>query len=139
MNPYSDICANRHGGNTESIDANIDTARKKARDRALITDFFRRHGPHICEEAEAALDMSHQTCSARISELKADGILEPTKDRRETRTGSMARVLKLASEDAPTPTPTTSPQPEPVKPRPKPVPVVGAPLQGSLFDVSPKP
>lgn len=134
-NPYADICANRHGGNAESIDANVDTARKKDRDRAAILKQYRNHGPQTCAEIEAALDMPHQTCSARISELKADGLLEPTKDRRETPTGSLARVLRIAEPEPPaapaTPPPATPPPALP----PRAVTVTG---QGLLFELERK-
>lgn len=45
-----------------------------------------------CDEAEVALDLRHQTVSARIRELSLDGRLVETKNRRRTRAGRYAAV-----------------------------------------------
>jgi hypothetical protein len=50
----------------------------------------------ICEEAERLLGMRHQTCSARFSEMKRDGLLVVTGERRKTSTGCRADVLALS-------------------------------------------
>lgn len=52
-----------------------------------------------CDEAEVALNLSHQTCSARCTELKRQGKvsaqeqMDGTKIRRPTRSGRNADVL----------------------------------------------
>ena len=90
-----DICANRHRGNTESRAANVRT--DKERDAARILDYLRRKGDATCDEAEQALAMSHQTTSARFSDLKYAGRIVPT-ERRRTRTGSWAQAWKAADQ-----------------------------------------
>jgi predicted ArsR family transcriptional regulator len=65
------------------------------RDRRLLLVYASKVTSFTCDEAEQQLKMSHQTCSARIHDLCADGFLIETGDRRPTRTGSPARVLTL--------------------------------------------
>lgn len=88
-----DICRNRHGGNPESEVANQQT--NKQRDSRMVMDaLFQAGGLGMtCDELEVELGMSHQTCSARCSELKRDGKVLTTTRRRETRAGCPARVL----------------------------------------------
>jgi len=52
-----------------------------------------------CDEVEEALSLSHQTASARISEMKnpSVGILENSKRRRKTRSGRGATVWVVKS------------------------------------------
>ena len=45
------------------------------------------------DEIERMYDLKHQTCSARLSELKKSGELIDSGKRRETRSGSKAAVL----------------------------------------------
>ena len=45
-----------------------------------------------CDEAELALGLSHQTCSARFRELTRRGWLSKTLEKRKTRSGRGARV-----------------------------------------------
>lgn len=85
-----DICSNRHGGNAESVEAN--RAVNKSRLRLLILANL-RFRDMTCEEVENATGLSHQTCSARFSELKRDGLIEPTK-RRKTRSGRWAMAWR---------------------------------------------
>ena len=87
-----DICTSHHGGNIFSIAANHQT--NKRRDTARIIDHLRTVPNSTCDEAEIALAMNHQTCSARFSELKRDGLITPA-GRRKTRTGSSAQVWRL--------------------------------------------
>lgn len=61
-------------------------------------------GPATCDELEQALRLSHQTCSARCCELRADGSIVDSGERRPTRSGSKATVWRLA-----TPTTTAAP------------------------------
>lgn len=94
----NDICRNYHGGNKESDDAFNQTKRHSQRDRETILRFGRSEGDRgfTCYEAEKYTGMPHQTASARISELKKSGHIIPTDRRRETGTGSMARVYVLS-------------------------------------------
>lgn len=101
-----DICARRHRGNRESVAANGVT--NKLKDRARILARFERLGNAgaTCDDIELLLGMSHQTASARMAELKRDGVLvlKPLRggnlfeyERRLTRTGATAAVLVLAA------------------------------------------
>ncbi len=87
-----DITARKHGGNAESEEANLRT--NKARDRARIITLLRER-ELTCEEVSLALSMPYTTCSARLSELKKDGLAVATGERRPTRSGSPAAVLRL--------------------------------------------
>jgi hypothetical protein len=101
---FDDICAGRHGGNPESVAANprSDT---KARDQAAILMELERCGERgaTCDELEWQTGLSHQTCSARCSELKASGdvVTKPVGwnayEKRRTRSGKLAAVLILAA------------------------------------------
>lgn len=88
-----DICANHHGDNPESLAAAATT--HAARDRKLVLDQLRHAGTRgmTCDELEQVLNLRHQTCSARCSELKRDGIVVTNGQRRKTRTGCNAAVL----------------------------------------------
>jgi hypothetical protein len=98
----SDICANRHQGNAESSAANKRVAPKKADLREMLRQWFvfRGSAGGTCEEASVALGMRYTTCSARISELKADktlvGVLsaDGKQVRKKTSGGSSAAVLR---------------------------------------------
>lgn len=92
-----DICRNNHGGNPESEAANLQT--DKRRDSRRIVDALVNVGWNglTCDELEVRLAMSHQTCSARCSELKRDGTIAVKSAKRFTRTGSSAGVLVLAN------------------------------------------
>lgn len=98
-----DICRNYHGGNPESEAANEETL--KSRDRKRIHDVLLSAGlqGRTCDELEIVTGLSHQTCSARCSELLRDGIIVRKPDpvlkymRRPTRTGCQAAVLILKS------------------------------------------
>lgn len=71
--------------------------------RQAIIDLIRSRGLHGCtsDEAEVALGLPHQTCSARFCELKAppDGsepLIETIGEVRKTRTGARAIVYIIA-------------------------------------------
>lgn len=49
-----------------------------------------------CDEVEVRLGLRHQTCSARIRELVLLGRLVDTGAKRRTRSGTPARVYRLA-------------------------------------------
>jgi hypothetical protein len=89
-----DITRNYHGGHPRSEEANMRT--RKTADMSRIVLLMKEHPRGlICDEAEKLLGMRHQTCSARFSEMKRDGLLLPTGERRKTSTGSNADVLAL--------------------------------------------
>jgi hypothetical protein len=87
-----DICARNHGGNECSKEANRVTS--KSIDRKLIVEYLGTVTDATCDEVEIALEMNHQTCSARFSELKREGIIVPTV-KRATRTGCKAQAWRL--------------------------------------------
>ena len=60
--------------------------------RLQILNFIRQVGTATCDECEVRLDMRHQTCSARICELKVSGLIVDTGERRVTRSGRSAAV-----------------------------------------------
>jgi hypothetical protein len=87
-----DICARNHGGNDCSKQANRVTS--KSIDRKLIVEYLKTVPSATCDEVEMALEMNHQTCSARFSELKREGIIVPTV-KRATRTGCKAQAWRI--------------------------------------------
>lgn len=91
MNP--DICANRHGGDAQSKAANAST--NKQRDAAEILGLmeFGKSDDYTCQEASDILKMPYTTASARFSDLKRDGLIEPT-TRRKTRSGCTAMAWR---------------------------------------------
>lgn len=90
----SDITSNNHGGNEFSAAAHESVRPTKQRDQARIWSYVESTGESgtTCDAIESALGMSHQTASARVSELKRDGRLELNGERRPTRTGRTAGV-----------------------------------------------
>jgi len=90
-----DITRNYHGGNPQSVEANKRT--RKSQDRARVLQHIWSCGRSgcTCYEAEIALGMRHQTCSARFSDLKNDGVIIGTGQTRPTDTGSPAEVCVL--------------------------------------------
>jgi predicted transcriptional regulator len=84
-----DICFTHHGGNAESVSANLCT--DKERDRARILSHLRSVGEATCDEVEIALNIKHQTCSARMSEMKRDGMIVPGQ-RKRTSSGCWAQA-----------------------------------------------
>jgi hypothetical protein len=87
-----DICYKNHGGDECSVDANRTTA--KSRDRLRIIGYLKKVTDATCDEVEIALGMNHQTCSARFSELKMQGIITST-TKRPTRTGCLAKAWTI--------------------------------------------
>ena len=87
-----DITHNYHGGNQQSVAANKRT--NKARDRARIYAHIHTCGMYgsTSDECEVALDMGHQTCSARFTDMKCDGLLIPIGIKRKTRHNCDAEV-----------------------------------------------
>lgn len=91
-----DVTEGYHGGDPESADANKSIASSKSEIRGRILDWMRREVKDaICDEASEALHLKHQTCSARFTELKRSGLIEPTGQLRPTRSGCNAKVYRL--------------------------------------------
>jgi hypothetical protein len=90
-----DICRNYHGGNPESVAANRRNAKGRQAQAAAVFDHVVKQGAAgaTCWEVEQALGLSHQSASARLSELKARGRLRPNGKKRKTASGSSAAVL----------------------------------------------
>lgn len=90
-----DICAGRHRGNEESEMAfdGISPEREKLYRRVLRAIDREPHYQGLtCEEISIRTGIAYTTCSARLSEMKRDGILEKI-GTRATRSGSKAAVL----------------------------------------------
>lgn len=90
----NDICQNRHGGNPESVKANRKARKGADRVKKLILAALAGTGGSSCEGVESLTGLSHQTCSARISELKRDGRIVKC-GTTKTRSGSTAAVYRI--------------------------------------------
>jgi hypothetical protein len=88
-----DICESRHGGSGNSSAAHDSIIESKAAMRGRILRHLRAI-PSTCDEVEVALSMSHQTASARFSEMRRDGFIREV-GKRATRTGRMAAVMAV--------------------------------------------
>lgn len=75
------------------------TAHHRRKDYGRILDYVTEQGEDgaTCDQIEAALDMRHQTCGPRCTELKRDGKLAESGRRRPTRSGALAAVLVLGA------------------------------------------
>lgn len=87
----ADICANNHRGNPLSLEAHasVDSASL----RMAIWKHLQKVGAATCDQVERDLNLSHQTCSARFSELKRDGWIFPTGKTQPTRSGRAAMTF----------------------------------------------
>lgn len=65
--------------------------------RRLVWEHLTMRGPQTCDQIEAASGLSHQTCSARCTELLRMGCLARTGEKRRTRTGRHAWVLEATA------------------------------------------
>lgn len=89
-----DICEYYHKGNEHSEIANRMVA--KVAQRRLILEALERRGEASCEELEVLTFLKHQSASARVSELKRDGLIVICGVSR-TRSGSPCALYKLSS------------------------------------------
>ena len=91
-----DICENRHGGADTSVQANKKV--QKTKDRELIYGYIYHAGRfgHTLDELCVMLHRNPNEISGRITELKAEGRIVDSKERRLTRTNSWARVYKVS-------------------------------------------
>lgn len=87
-----DVCRNRHGGDRESEAANRRV--NKTKDKALIHNLIKATQQEgiTLDELSILLKRAPNQISGRISELKRDGFVIANGQRRETRTGSTAKV-----------------------------------------------
>lgn len=97
-----------HNGTDTSIDAAEshtpeDAKNLRARVYALIATRSSTSGKLVgvtSDEAEAELELSHQTCSARFNELRNRGLIVDSGERRKTRSGRNAAVYVVKGSDA---------------------------------------
>lgn len=54
-----------------------------------------KRDPRACFEIEEDLDLSHQTASARITQLRKDGLIEDSGEKRRTRSMRQAIVWRV--------------------------------------------
>lgn len=73
--PMPDITRHRNKANPESAAANKVVAPHKSDLRASIVAHLRLHPNRTCKEISEELQMGYTTASARISELKRDGVV----------------------------------------------------------------
>jgi predicted ArsR family transcriptional regulator len=89
-----DITKNKHGGNSYSTAAHDSIKHgKTAKDRKRVIEYIMKQGNATCDETAAALDMPSQTCSARFTELKRDGLIVSAGISRLTRNGRNAEAF----------------------------------------------
>lgn len=87
-----DVCKNNHKGSEESEAAHRVT--NKERDAKAILTYLATVKDATCDEIEVALNLRHQTASARWSDLKKAGMLVAT-TQRKTRANCLARAYRL--------------------------------------------
>jgi len=92
-----DITLRKHGGNSASNDANLRIAASKETMRSEIYKFAILNGTFgiTLHEVVSHLKMPIQSASARLSELKRDGVLEPKGDERR---GNAAVLVPVYAE-----------------------------------------
>lgn len=94
-----DVCENRHGGNSESMEAFVTTpATCRKKQRMAIQALAKQRGLRgiTTDEVAQHFNATPNSVSGRLSELKRDGLLIETDRRRPTRLAKMARVLVAA-------------------------------------------
>lgn len=91
-----DITANYHGGADTSVLAHQLTNEKtRVAIRNRIKEKIIELGNATCSEIESTMNLTHQTASARISELLRDNIIYDTGERRLTDSNRPARVYSV--------------------------------------------
>lgn len=94
MGPLTnDITSNYHQMNIFSVAAHGSLVRSKSRLRSQVLDYIKEQGElgATSEEVEIGLSLSHQTASARMTELKALGKVYLA-GKRSTKSGRSAGV-----------------------------------------------
>lgn len=91
-----DPCRIRHGGADTSVQAWCDAEKNRQSIQNQIAQLIFAAGVYgmTCEEVENETGIKHQTASARISDLNHAGRIYDTGDRRNTESGSKARVYR---------------------------------------------
>lgn len=93
-----DPCKNFHGGNQYSIDAFLHLSPDAPNIRRDIYALISSSKQGLtCEELEIRLKLKHQTCSARITELKTLKLIQEDGGRRTT-SGRRAAVYKATAQ-----------------------------------------
>lgn len=94
-----DVTKNLHGGaDTSAAAFQSTTTMSRALARNIVySNIFAFPCGVTCDAVEEATGMSHQTCSARITELVIEGKIRDTGERRKTRTGRTARVYAVVA------------------------------------------
>lgn len=84
-------------GSDTSRDAAEDAGTHAAQDRGRILAFIGQRGTlgATADEILAALRFAHQTAASRVSDLKREGLIVDTGQRRRTRAGNKAAVYTL--------------------------------------------
>lgn len=80
-----------HGSDT-SQEAAESIAKDTGRLRLLVLEEIRDCGGATCDELEVRLNLTHQTCSPRVVELRDRGQIRDSGMRRKTRGGRFAVV-----------------------------------------------
>lgn len=65
--------------------------------RNMVLNHIRRSGGATCDECEVALELAHQTCSARVTELRKLGLIVDSGQKRKTRSNRNAAVWEARS------------------------------------------
>lgn len=83
------------GVDVMSISANSSIQESKAETRRKVLDFIKTQGVTgaTADEVAQAFASSHNHVAPRITELKAEGLVLSTKQRRTTRSGRSASVV----------------------------------------------
>lgn len=89
-----DVTKNRHNDADTSAAAfqSTTTVSRALARNVVFSQIYAFPCGMTCDAVEAASGMSHQTCSARITELVTEGRIRDTGERRKTRSGRAARV-----------------------------------------------
>ena len=82
-----------HSNETTSKEAAESVKGDVTRIAKRVLDMVRR-SPMTCFEIECDSGLSHQTASARLTQLRKDGLIEDSGDKRETASGRRAIVWR---------------------------------------------
>lgn len=95
----TDITANFHGGNPMSNAAYKSTPKQiRARQKSQVYRLIQTSGQNgrNCDEIEQLTGLPHQSASARMTELKKEGLIIASLYKRKTRSGRNAQVWVAA-------------------------------------------
>jgi hypothetical protein len=92
----TDVCKDYHGGAATSAAAFETTpAPVRKTQRVRVLEYITAHKLCQCEDVENALQISHQSASARIADLLRDGRLVDTGLTAKTKAGKTARLVAV--------------------------------------------